>query len=540
MAPLPDALLSLLPRSFLAATKDVPTINLDPRSLSPKAVQMLHLAKRDDRPRVDLGAGARPATDFNNKGFQALFAIIGMGMVLTALWFFFWAKNGGFKFQEGDWEDYKSTVLRRKGPDGKTLSNATKSTRLGGGSVVHGGSYGAESSVGYTDETATSADMSEMREAENGHSPFGLRGGEAQKEKKKRRREGTNDYKDADLRGYREEKPARVGGLNRVADGVWADYSNTGSDVSSKPLVAVTEKDKKKAEKDKKEEEKAKKARAIERMKKAKLIEKNAAKQAAAEEKARKTAEKEAARKEKAEMKKAKKAKPTETQYTPSEAPRTEYAPVTEADITEYASSEAATPQKARRAPPSAAYSFTTGDDTNTVYTGVYTENRTAPSEYTRTAPSEVYTSPYTDNRTAPSEANESSYYSDYRPNADPAAFAQARTRPRGERAERQSQSHSRAQSRHSSSSPRKTHRSSRQSNANSDIFTQTIGDVQGTISYPCHIPGLSSAGSVAVSDSVSQAASKPRRGGRDVMDGYRRSGVRTVARRDSLSDSDA
>ena len=146
MAPLPDALISLLPRLFLDNSDHAA------RSLFSREAQGLHLTKRDPGP-SEYAAGARPPTDFNNKGFQALFAIIAMGMVLAGLWFFFWAKNGGFHFREGDWEDYKSTVLRRKGPDGKTLSNATKSTRLGGGSVVHGGSYGAPSSIGYTDET---------------------------------------------------------------------------------------------------------------------------------------------------------------------------------------------------------------------------------------------------------------------------------------------------------------------------------------------------------------------------------------------------
>jgi hypothetical protein len=61
-------------------------------------------------------------------------------------------------------------------------------------------------------------------------------------------------------------------------------------------------------------------------------------------------------------------------------------------------------------------------------------------------------------------------------------------------------------------------------------------------MSYPCHIPGLSTAGSIDPRESVSQVgAPAPRRerGGRDVMDGYRRGGVRTVGRRDSLSDSD-
>ncbi|KAF2264188.1 hypothetical protein CC78DRAFT_248993 [Lojkania enalia] len=487
MAPLPDVLLSLLPRSFLPADAH-PTFNIDTRALSPMAVHGLHLAKRAE-PVRNPSAGSRPASDFDNKGFQALFAIIGMGMVLTALWFFFWAKNGGFKWRQGDWEDYKSTVLRRKGPDGKTLSNATKSTKLGGGSVVHGGSYGAESSVGYTDETGTSADFGEMREVEEGKSRrFGLRGGDT----KKHRRENTNNWKDPELREYRHEKPARVGGLNRQADGVYTDYSNTepsdlGSNVSGRPLVTP---------KDKKKDVKEKERRAKERMKQAKLAEKAAAKNAAAEAKAQKSAEKAQAKKEKAEEKKNKK-KRADTEAIPSEAPVSEPAPTE------------TTPSKptrdARRSQPSAAYSFTTGDDTNTVYTGAYTDNRITPSEH-----------------------NESSYYSDYRPNADPSAFTNTR-------------SHRRSETRSRQSSPRKQHRTSRQS-ATSDIFTQTNGNVQGTISYPCHIPGLSSAGSVGVSESVSQVGgpSHSAHRGRDVMDGYRRGGVRAVGRRDSLSDSDA
>jgi hypothetical protein len=62
-------------------------------------------------------------------------------------------------------------------------------------------------------------------------------------------------------------------------------------------------------------------------------------------------------------------------------------------------------------------------------------------------------------------------------------------------------------------------------------------------MSYPCHIPGLSQAGSVHPMESVSQVGvptnARRERGGRDVMDGYRRGGVRAVGRRDSLSDSD-
>ncbi|KAF2647882.1 hypothetical protein K491DRAFT_273300 [Lophiostoma macrostomum CBS 122681] len=533
MAPLPDTILSLLPRSLLSTRDVLP----DPRSLSPMAVQNLQLAKRDASAQNPPGAGSVPADKFNNLGFQVLFAFIGIGMVVTALWFFFWAKNGGFKWQDNDWEDYKSTVLRRKGPDGKTLSNATKSTRLGGGSVVHGGSYGAESSVGYTDETGTSADFGEMRQVEEGHGAFGIRGGDAEKKKKKSRKH-TNDLRDSDLRDYRGEKAARVGGLNRQADGVYTDYSNTGSDLgsnlSSKPLVKPA-----KNPKDQKKEAKEKEARARERMRQAKLIEKNAARTAAAEAKAKKEADKAQAKKDKADQKAQKKTRrpATETEATPSEPAMTE-ADMTEIDVTDFAASVAPAPvfskppgraqrsshRESRRAPPSAAYSFTTGDDTNTVYTGTYTDNRTAPSE-----------------------AAESSYYSDYRPNADPAAFSRA-SRERSERRERHSHTHSQSQSqsrsRPTSQSPRKQHRTSRpaQSQAGvSDIFTQANGNVQGTIAYPCHIPGLSSAGSVGVSESVSQVGerSSKGRGGRDVMDGYRRGGVRAVGRRDSLSDSD-
>jgi len=479
-------------------------------AMAPSPVQVVRLARRAAS-RVNPSEGSKRPDSFNNLGFQVLFALIGIGMTVTALWFFFWAKNGGFKWRKNDWEDYKSTVLRRKGPDGKTLSNATKSTKLGGGSVVHGGSYGAESSVGYTDETGTSADLSEMREVEEGKSRrhFGIRGGHAKDKSKSRRHEHGNDYKDPDLREYRDERPARVGGLNRQADGTYTDYSATepselNSNVSGLPLI----KDKKKqTPKDKKQEAKDKERRAKERMKKAKLAEKETAKIAAAEAKAQKEADRAAAKKEKAEQKKAKKAK---SEIAPSEAGMTEYtSPLTEytAAKTEYtAPSETAGPS-GRRAPPSAAYSFTTGDD-QTTYTAAYTDN---PSH------------------AAPSQVPESSYYSDYRPNADRPQRTRSQSRPRHE-----------SRSRPTSQSPRKQHRSSRHQSNTSDIFTQANGDVRGTIAYPCHIPGLSSAGSVAVSDSVSQAGAPKERRGRDVMAGYRRGGVRAVNRRDSLSDSDA
>ncbi|KAI9809987.1 MAG: hypothetical protein M1827_006754 [Pycnora praestabilis] len=131
-------------------------------------------------------AGIDPSA-INNKGVLALFALLSVGLVLGSIWFFFWAKNGGFVFREGDWEDYKSTVLRRKGPNGTTLSNATKSTKLGVGNSVEGEYDRDDMVMGGRD-----------------------RGG-----------------RDRDVRAYRHEKPARVGGLNREADGSHFDYTNT-------------------------------------------------------------------------------------------------------------------------------------------------------------------------------------------------------------------------------------------------------------------------------------------------------------------------
>ncbi|KAH4223478.1 hypothetical protein HBI26_069780 [Parastagonospora nodorum] len=531
-----------------------PELSPEEAALSPMAIRDLSVAKtivkRANEAYVQLAsAGAKDPNDLKGPGFQALFALIGVGMTLTAIWFFFWAKNGGFKFRgKDDWEDYKSTVLRRKGPDGKTLSNATKSTRLGGGSVVHGGSYGApESSIGWTEETATNADVNDYRDAEEGK--HGLRGGDGRRERKdkKGRRDHTNDYNDPDLGAYRHEKAARVGGLNRQADGMYTDYSGSqpselGSNVSSAPLVKKSEKNK-----DPKKEAKAKEMRARERMKKAKAAEKEAKATAAADAKARKEAQKAAIKREKEAYKKNKKTKSEVGSEAPEMAevtrPLTEY---TGPAYTEYtAPSEVGTPEKTqqkpsgRRAPPSAAYSFTTGDDTNTVYSGAYTDatpprnetKRTTKTE--RTVPSTIY-----------SNDQESSYYSDYRPNADPTLYASrtadrtsrsaSRPRPAGSRSRPTSQSPVKK------TRPSSTARPSRSGYAPapaSDIFTMTNGEAQGHMSYPCHIPGLSTAGSVAVSDSVSQAGAK--RGGRDVMAGYRRGEIRAVGRRDSLSDSD-
>ncbi|KAF2759118.1 hypothetical protein EJ05DRAFT_475347 [Pseudovirgaria hyperparasitica] len=422
--------------------------------LSPMAVHALHRRAEEV---IQHGQGAAPPRSFNNQGFLALFAIIGGGMVIAAIWFFFWAKNGGFKFQEGDWEEYKSTVLRRKGPDGRTLSNATKSTKLGGGSVVHGGGdYGQSEyteSSGYTEK-------SEMREPDRGH---GIRGGGGQHSS----RYSNRKPRDPELAEYRHEKPARVGGLNRQNDGVHFDYSNTGSDLSQTPLVKGKDKD---SSKTRAQKEKERKANAKAAQKHLKAAQKEAAAQEKKAKAEAKAAEKRQAQKKKdaAKDKDNKPPKPSSSGQASSSKPR--------APPTEY-----------------------TYDDTATVYTSPYTDY-VPPSQ-----PSSTSQGSQPSQRSQPS-----SYYDSYRPHN---TTRSTNTPPRTH-----------------SQSPRKPRR----------VFSERdwatgVSSDSGTKAYPHYIPGLSSAGSVAVEDSVSQAGARRERDRRGGGNGYRRGG----GRRDSLDGDD-
>ncbi|KAI4116422.1 MAG: hypothetical protein LQ345_003161 [Seirophora villosa] len=173
-----------------------------------------YLFSRDAAPdgrRIKHGSGAFDPQAINNRGFFALFAILGAAMVLASIWFFFWAKNGGFHFKKGDWEEYKSTVLRRKGPNGTTLSGATKTTDLGGGSIVAAGSRDGD----FDDEP--------IREK---------RGKKKGKKDKKAGARGSKNNHDEDVRAYRHEKVARVGGLNRTPD---ASYHHDFAYTSTEP-----------------------------------------------------------------------------------------------------------------------------------------------------------------------------------------------------------------------------------------------------------------------------------------------------------------
>ena len=188
--------------------------------------------------------GAMDPNNINMRGVQAAIAIICCGMVVGAIWFFFWAKNGGFQWRRGDWDEYKSTVLRRKGPNGTTLSNATKSTRLGGGSVV-GDGYSDRDTNTYADDIST-VHTGTMTELSSSTAPIikekqGAYTGDKRSRKQKARQsakerkqremqqaafEGAHD---ADVRAYMEEKPARVGGINAHSDTLHygTDYTDT-------------------------------------------------------------------------------------------------------------------------------------------------------------------------------------------------------------------------------------------------------------------------------------------------------------------------
>jgi hypothetical protein len=263
MAPLPDILLGLIYRS-LEFTSANSAQTFQKRTPTPamelNEIQLRSLPTATKTP--ELGVGAKSPASINNQIFLALFASVGALMVLASMYFFFVAKNGGFYWKKNDWDDYKTTVMRRKGPNGTTLSNATKSTKLGGGSVVP---KWARSE--YTQSTESSIDAKEMREMENGQLPH-----------HKYRQSSRHD---PELVAYKHEKVAKVGGINTSLHGTsqW-DASNTDrSEVTAEPR---TKKDKQQAAKEDKE-----------RKRREREAEKQAAKDAAARAKEQKKARKE-------------------------------------------------------------------------------------------------------------------------------------------------------------------------------------------------------------------------------------------------------
>ncbi len=147
--------------SARSAARSTPTAALS--ELGPLAARSILTARDDntnsDGTKVDPHKGVVNPHDINNTFVFVVFGLIGAAFVCAGSWFSFWAKNGGFHFKENDWDDYKSTVLRRKGPNGTLLSGATATSKLGGGSVYKDVDDGAtEYTGGLTQMTGHTGD----------------------------------------------------------------------------------------------------------------------------------------------------------------------------------------------------------------------------------------------------------------------------------------------------------------------------------------------------------------------------------------------
>ncbi|KAI0515382.1 hypothetical protein F5B22DRAFT_187378 [Xylaria bambusicola] len=243
---------SILSSAAATRTQAVQTASDHLSQIGPLAARAILLARDDDDKddgknkdpqAVNPSIGVTDPNNINNVGIFVLFGLIGVAFVVTGIWFFFWAKNGGFYFKQDDWEDYKSTVLRRKGPNGTLLSGATPSTNLGGGSVYKDVDDGStEYTGGLTQMTGDTGDtMSTLTGITAGPSDIaGRERRRRQREKKEREHEKRRERKkgrrkvgedgvlideeaeeDAkrNLRAYRSERAARVGGLNGQSEG---------------------------------------------------------------------------------------------------------------------------------------------------------------------------------------------------------------------------------------------------------------------------------------------------------------------------------
>lgn len=264
MAPV---LTPLLKRAFAAVRTAVPTpsstLNDAGAADGPLADATRMLAARDtasNSNRPDPGAGVLDPHDISNVGFFVLFALLGLAFVVAGIWFFFWARNGGFYFKQTDWDDYKTAVLRRRGPNGTLISGATESTNLGGGSVYKDvadddGKTTITESTGLSGITAGASDIA-AREKREEKRVKRQRERDARKKHDKKRSEvssgtGASEYDEKqqqqrrrvgedgevqdevaemqardELRNYRHEKAARVGGLNKQSEGSSWDGSN--------------------------------------------------------------------------------------------------------------------------------------------------------------------------------------------------------------------------------------------------------------------------------------------------------------------------
>ncbi|KAK4104775.1 hypothetical protein N658DRAFT_492868 [Parathielavia hyrcaniae] len=236
--------------------------------LGPLAARSVLLARAPAEQDRNPAAGAIQPQEINNNAVFAVFGIIGAAFVVGGIWFFFWAKNGGFYFKKNDWEDYKSTVLRRKGPNGTIYSDATPSTILGGGSVYKDVDDGTtttgddlttvvSATTGVTGITGGVSDFSgrekrrkkrEQKEREKERRREEKAREKAERKNKSRRKvdaggvivdEEAEAEAQEQLRNYRHEKAARVGGLNRESESSTWDGSTNPSWSTASPSHAA-------------------------------------------------------------------------------------------------------------------------------------------------------------------------------------------------------------------------------------------------------------------------------------------------------------
>lgn len=313
-----------------------------------------------------------------------------------------------------------------------------------------------------------------------------MENGNAHGDRREQHRQASRN--DPELRAYKHEKAAKVGGINTSHHGSQWDYTNTDRSEVSAPPISKKEK------------------------------------QAAAKE------EKERKQREKAELKQQQKdqAVREKQEKKAQKSRRAESTVGTEV-------SEPLRPERARRSYPSNAYSFHQGDDGASTYTATNTVTTDAPtrSSIRQTSYYEAYrpSSQVPPIREQPTPA--SSHHSENRRSANNTPRA-SRDSLRQTRPTRDSPSHSRQ------GSPRKQHRSSRPTSDYTAITADT-----GTKVYSHHIPGLSDR-EPGPNDSVSQVGARqyrsqqvyppaPQTTGASSA-GYRRGGR---GRRDSLSDSE-
>ncbi|KAF3915582.1 hypothetical protein ABW21_db0206579 [Orbilia brochopaga] len=159
-------------------------------------------------------AYAKPS-DFS-KGLIAIFAILGGAMAAAVWWFFL--KHGGFVWKEEDWDDYKSSVMRRKGPDGKTI--ASGSTRAPDTVVTDltyqtEGTYAEPRTEKQTKVSGREIPKAKWAKPKRNNSKRSVTSGfDIFTRWRRRDRSPTSTNRDPDLESYADEEPARMSSYN--------------------------------------------------------------------------------------------------------------------------------------------------------------------------------------------------------------------------------------------------------------------------------------------------------------------------------------